>query len=198
LATEIEQEIQKLEAEQLARQEEVQQLEKELGDAQAAAEGAKVSSGAAFVPPTGIARESGETIAPQNDLEIIDDGDSVANGYDENRVDEPAEDTIEDETQQEAVQLNNTKSNYMAAKNETSSEDFTLSAVTFEIIRAMVKQVESDVKRIVELIAPVIQPILRAGDVAWRHLKVAFESMRKSGHGSGALEAQPTTEMSPA
>ena len=68
----------------------------------------------------------------------------------------------------------------LIAKNETQKEDFTMSAMTFEIIRAMIKQVESDVKRIVEQITPVIRPILQAGDVAWRHLKVALQSLRQN------------------
>lgn len=194
LATEIEQEIQKLEAEQKAKQAEVQQLEKELAEAQSAATAAKGSSGAAFVPPTATANADKKTIVEQDDLEVIDDGDIVSSGYDDEGVDESVENGVEDDIREESLKnVKDTESLDIVAKNETAGEDYTMSAVTFEIIRAMVKQVESDVKRIVELLAPVVQPIFRAGDVAWRHLKVVFESLlRSSQRPEDVSEVQPT------
>jgi hypothetical protein len=194
LATEIEQEIQKLEAEQTAKRAEVQQLEKELAEAQSAAATAKGSSGAAFVPPTATATPARNTIVEQDDLEVIDDGDIVSSGYDDEGVDESVAKGFEDDIREESLKnAKDTESLDIVAQNETAGEDYTMSAVTFEIIRAMIKQVESDVKRIVELLAPVVQPIFRAGDVAWRHLKVIFESLRRSSQRpEDDSEVQPT------
>jgi hypothetical protein len=194
LATEIEQEIQKLEAEQTAKRAEVQKLEKELAEAQSAAATAKGSSGAAFVPPTATATAGRNTIVEQDDLEVIDDGDIVSSGYDDEGVDESVANGFEDDIREESLKnAKDTESLDIVAKNETAGEDYTMSAVTFEIIRAMIKQVESDVKRIVELLAPVVQPIFRAGDVAWRHLKVVFESLRRSSQRpEDVSEVQPT------
>lgn len=183
LATEIEEEIKKLEAEQSAKRAEVEKLEKELAEAEAAASTAKVSSGSAFVPPTVAMNDSGKTIAEQDDLEVIDDGDSVSHGNDNDDImDQSAANEILEDRQEEVVNSSDSHSESVnvAVKNETAKEDFTMSAMTFEIIRAMVKQVENDVKRIVELIAPVVHPILRAGDVAWRHLKLVFESLGRT------------------
>jgi hypothetical protein len=180
LATEIEEEIKKLEAEQSAKRAEVEKLEKELAEAQAAHSTAKVSSGSAFVPPTVATNDSGKTIADQDDLEVIDDGDSVLHGNDDDIMDQSTANEILEDRQEEVVSSSDNESVNVAVKNETAKEDFTMSAITFEIIRAMVKQVENDVKRIVELIAPVVQPILRAGDVAWRHLKLVIESLGRT------------------
>ena len=184
LATEIEEEIKKLEAEQSAKRAEVEKLEKELAEAEAAASTAKVSSGSAFVPPTVAMNDSGKTIAEQDDLEVIDDGDSVSHGNDNDNDDimdqSAANEILEDRQEEVVVNSSDSESVNVAVKNETAKEDFTMSAMTFEIIRAMVKQVENDVKRIVELIAPVVHPILRAGDVAWRHLKLVFESLGRT------------------
>mmetsp|Transcript_101944 Transcript_101944/g.294975 ORF Transcript_101944/g.294975 Transcript_101944/m.294975 type:complete len:299 (-) Transcript_101944:55-951(-) len=183
LAAEVEEEIKKLEAEQKARQSEVEQLEKELAEAEAAAESASASSGAAFVPPgdtddlQNAASDnvlSEEGAYQQEIVEEIDDAAADSNrnaGSNDSTNEEAVSDIIEDEVKESETNL--------ASKNETAKEDFTISAMTFEIIRAVMKQVESDVKRIVELVAPVVRPILQAGDVAWRHIKVAFESLRR-------------------
>lgn len=174
----MEEEIKKLEAEQQARKAEVEQLEGELARAEAAAS-SQSSTGSAFVPPTQAATHETEASASSSttdDLEVIDDGDII--------TEDSSKEHLEDNTAEEVLDTKE-ESLDVAAKNETAKEDYTLSAVTFEIIRAMAKQVESDVKRIIELVAPVLRPILKAGDVAWRHLKVAFQSIRRSSQNSG-------------
>ena len=190
-----------MEAEQSAKRAEVEKLEKELAEAQAAASTAKVSSGSAFVPPTVATTDSGKTIGEQDDLEVIDDGDaSVSNRNDDddeiNIMDESAANEILEDRQEDYVDLSDSASTNVAVKNETAKEEFTMSAMTFEIIRALIKQVENDVKRIVELIAPVVHPILRAGDVAWRHLKVVIESLGRSTPPTEERETQQTTSVS--
>ncbi len=107
----------------------------------------------------------------------------IGSGNEDNKDDimnQSAASEIFEDRQDEIVSSSDSESMNVAVKNKTAKEDFTMSAMTFEIIRAMVKQVENDVKRIVELIAPVVQPILRAGDVAWRHLKLVLESLGRT------------------
>lgn len=183
LAAEVEDEIKKLEAEQLARQAEVEALQKELEEAQNLAdETDKSNPGAAFVSSSSDASTSPEVTSDGDLEESIDHGEP---SIEDDAGAIPAELMIEDDVVAEDteetvadVEANDTE---LIAKNETSSkDDFTMRAITFEIIREIVKQVENDIKRIVELMSPVIRPILRAGDVAWRHLKVAFESARRS------------------
>lgn len=184
LRAEVEEEIKKLEAEQMARMAEVEMLEKELAKSQeAAAERANSSSGPAFVASPEPAGKTGTK--GDDDFEIIDDGDSTA----QVQSDVPI---VEDEFIQETIQ----GTTEVAAKNE-SGEDLTMKAITFEIIRELIKQVESDVKRIVELLTPVIQPILSAGDVAWRHLRVAVESLWKNYEKSKAGEEEKVQEAAP-
>lgn len=178
LAAEVEEEIKKLEAEQIARQAEVDALQKELEEAHSD----KGGPGVAFVSSSGT---SSPEAASDGDFEIMDDGETVPVVDDDagSIADEATitqEEVLLEDAEETVVDVKGEDSEVIA-KNETNSkEDFTMSAITFEIIRAMIKQVENDVKRIVELMAPVIRPILRAGDVAWRHLKVVFESARRS------------------
>ena len=177
MAAEVEEEIKKMEAEKLARQSEVEALQNDLKKAEESAGQVRSSPGSAFVSSESTTNISpSTTMEKESDFEILDDGDSVT----ESDPASTAEETIaEDIVKEETVPVAEPKDAEVMANNETKSdEDFTVSAMTFEIIRAMVKQVESDVKRIVELMTPVIRPILRAGDVAWRHIKVAFESLR--------------------
>lgn len=184
LAKEIEEEIKKLEAEQTTKRNEVQQLEKELAEAQAAAENTKSStSGSAFLPPSKVVAptQGNDTkTIEEDDFQVIDDGDSPTKGKEDDDDNAAVIDEIDDFSRQDTVPVDEMKKS-VAVKNKTGvREDFTVSAMTFEIIRTLMKQVESDVRRIVDLVGPVLQPILRAGDVAWRHLKVVFESLRTS------------------
>jgi hypothetical protein len=186
LAEEVEEEIKKLEAEQIARQAEVRALQEELEEAQNGAGGNdKSNPGAAFVPP--------EMASDDSDFEIIEDEDeqtiteeatagTLVEGVDESIAEEVAneEDVVIEDTGVPVASAKKDDAELIAKNETTSKDDFTMRAITFEIIREIVKQVNNDVKRIVELMTPVIRPILRAGDVAWRHLKVAFESARRT------------------
>ncbi len=189
LAAEVEEEIKKLEAEQQSRQAEVEMLQHELEQTEkAAAESRKSSSGSAFVPSPETGNDSNAPV--EDDFEIIHDGDSTGDEETDSKLLEEQE-IIPNEVVEKLVSEGaKEESTEIIPKNETTSEeDFTMQALTFEIIRAMVKQVESDVRRIIELMTPVIRPILRAGDVAWRHLRVTFESLRHSYENS-----RPTNE----
>ena len=190
LRAEVEEELKKLEAENDARLAEVEMLEKELEKAKEAAEERSTSSsGPAFIPSPQETDNKTEATGA-DDFEIIEDGDSTAQlqkdvpHFEEDKIVMEEEEVVEDVTK-ETTEL--------TTKNETG-EDFTMKAITFEVIRTMVKQLESNVKVIVELVTPAIRPILRAGDVAWRHLRVALELLRNHYEKSKAGEEEKGEE----
>ena len=61
----------------------------------------------------------------------------------------------------------------------TGPEDFTISALSTEIIRKLFQNAERDLKRIVDIVLPVVQPMLKAGDVAWQQLKRTFHFIKQ-------------------
>jgi hypothetical protein len=63
-----------------------------------------------------------------------------------------------------------------------------MKALTVEIIRGMVRHMENDVKRIVELMAPVLRPILEAGEVAWHRIRAAIVVIQKNYESSRSKE----------
>ena len=200
LRAEVEEELKKLEAEKDARLAEVEMLEKELEKAKEAAEERSTSSsGPAFIPSSPETDNETEESGPEtddkteetgaDDFEIIDDGDSTAQA----KNDVPLVDEDEIVMEKEVIQDVKTATTELTTKNE-SDEDFTMKAITFEVIRTMVKQLESNIKVIVELVTPAIRPILRAGDVAWRHLRVAVELLRNHYEKSKAGEEETVEE----
>jgi hypothetical protein len=62
---------------------------------------------------------------------------------------------------------------------DDKEEDLTLNGMTIEILKGVFRQAESDVKRIAELMAPILQSMMRAGDVAWRHVRALIVSLQK-------------------
>ena len=61
-----------------------------------------------------------------------------------------------------------------------NAEDFTLSHLAFESLRVLVKNASEDVKRVIGLAIPVFQPLLNAGDVAWKQVKSLYAKARKA------------------
>merc|ERR1712086_890396 len=53
-------------------------------------------------------------------------------------------------------------------------EDLTLTHIAIESLRVLVKNAQDDVKRIINLAIPVLQPIFDVGDTAWRQIKAIF------------------------
>jgi hypothetical protein len=60
----------------------------------------------------------------------------------------------------------------------TAAEDFTLTHLAIETLRAFVQHAKDDVKRLVGMMVPVVQPLFTAGDVAWRQIKALFVKAR--------------------
>ena len=50
--------------------------------------------------------------------------------------------------------------------------------LAIETLRAFVEHAKDDVKRLVGLMIPVVQPLFNAGDVAWRQIKALFMKAR--------------------
>ena len=61
-----------------------------------------------------------------------------------------------------------------------NAEDFTLSHLAIESLRVLVKNASEDVKRVIGLAIPVFQPLLNAGDVAWKQVKSLYAKARKA------------------
>ncbi len=77
--------------------------------------------------------------------------------------------------------------------DSSSKEDFTLSHLAIESLRAFITHAKDDVKRIIALVVPVMQPILTASDLAWRQIKALF-FMARDAYYESSSEKQPPTE----
>lgn len=182
-----------LEAEKKARLAEVEMLEKELEKAQeAAAERSNSSSSPAFVGSVAASDNANKSDSSGvDDFEIIDDGDSTTYmKEDVPVVEDEIPVVVEAEDEEEVIQDVIENATELAAPNNRGVEDFTMKAISFEVIRAVAKEIGGGFKRIVELVTPVVQPILRAGDVAWRHLRVVVQSLRSNYEKSKADEEE--------
>ncbi|KAL3898023.1 MAG: hypothetical protein SGARI_006776, partial [Bacillariaceae sp.] len=56
--------------------------------------------------------------------------------------------------------------------------NYELSHLAIESLRAFVKHAKDDVKRILDVVVPVMKPLLTAGDAAWRQIKAIFVKAR--------------------
>lgn len=68
----------------------------------------------------------------------------------------------------------------LESKASSSSKDFTMAHLAIESLRAFVQHAKDDVNRLIGLMIPVIQPLLSAGDVAWRQIKALFLKAREA------------------
>ena len=211
LAEELEEELKKMEEENAAKQQELAELQKRVEEQQSTEDGAAASSaaasGAAFVssgkttPSTTTEQDKkGEeefdedaSIQQGDDLEEVKENGSD-NGEDELIVTEIAEDVIEEtetvssEKEEEMVSSIEGNTTDVTAKPTKTSEDFTMTHLAIETLRAFVEHAKDDVKRLVGLMIPVVQPLFNAGDVAWRQIKALFMKARD------AYYAQPTED----
>jgi hypothetical protein len=174
LAEELEEEIKKMEAEQGERRAEVEGLQNKLAEA----ETTNSTPGTAFVSKPQNAEEDELEIGEEEPI-LVDEKKAEEAKIDKTYEDEiPNEPLVEEESEPKSEEL---KSAELESKEETSpKQDFTTKALGFEMIRELLKQMESDLKRIVELLAPVVTPILRAGDVAWRHIRATIVTLRNN------------------
>ncbi|VEU44565.1 unnamed protein product [Pseudo-nitzschia multistriata] len=78
-----------------------------------------------------------------------------------------------------------------APNNSAGKEDLTMTNLAIESLRVLVKNAKDDVRRIINLAIPVLQPLLNAGDVAWQQMKSLFLRARE------AYEAYQATNTAP-
>jgi len=58
-------------------------------------------------------------------------------------------------------------------------EDFAISHLAVEILHVWVNRTKDSVKRQVQQVKLILQPLLHTGDVAWRQIKSSFEKVQK-------------------
>ena len=59
-------------------------------------------------------------------------------------------------------------------------EDFaTMAHIAIQSLRVLVKNAKDDVKKVIEMVVPVLQPLFDAGDVAWRRIRSLFDRARE-------------------
>lgn len=179
LAEELEAEIARMEEEQAQKQAEVQRLQHELEEKNKSS--VPESSGAAFVPKPRSPEASQTTGTLQDNVE-------EETVLAEDNAKPVEEETVKAETvktpRQEASPSASSDGSEAQMEEESSKEskekeDLTLSALSIEIIRRMFKDTERELKRIIDLILPVVRPVMNAGDVAWRHIKATLISLKK-------------------
>uniref|UniRef100_A0A7S4ER17 Uncharacterized protein n=1 Tax=Pseudo-nitzschia australis TaxID=44445 RepID=A0A7S4ER17_9STRA len=98
------------------------------------------------------------------------------------------EDLVETETDDTTT---NAGTEIESPDNSTMKEDLTMTTLAIESLRVLLKNTKDDVKRIIALAIPVLQPILNAGDAAWRQVQSLFLRARE------AYEAYQATNQSP-
>lgn len=158
LAEELEEEIKRMESENAEKLADVERLQSEI--ANDSADDSQSDLDAAFVP-RGIDREN------ENEPALDDDVQSYSTmGLNNTQL----EDSIEDADP--ATNLDRIE--------PPRKEDLTLTHIAVESFRVLVKNAQDDVRRIINLAIPVLQPLFNVGDVAWRQMKDFFDRARKA------------------
>ena len=185
LAEELEEELKKMEAENAVKQAELDELQSRLEDTQQKTEDESASkgTGTAFVPPKKA--DSGEpkddepaVIPPDGDLETTESNDEPTNPIPDEEQEKEEDVILPPTTTAAAEQQVNTSSTDVTSSESQSKEDFTLTHLAIETLRAFVQNAKDDMKRLVGMMVPVVQPLLNAGDVAWRQIKALFVRAR--------------------
>jgi len=165
LAEELEEEIKRMEKENAEKQADVERLQDEIakdstGDSQS-------DPGTAFVRPgKDVEEEPEEIIADEaiGGFETADDDYESLNAMD---VDEEEADYTDSGSSVETIE-------------SKQKEDFTLTHIAVESLRVLIKNAQDDVRRIINLAVPVLQPLFDVGDAAWRQMKDFFVKARKA------------------
>ncbi len=179
LAEELEEEIKKMEDENKQKQADLERLRNEMSNESKTEQ--TPEPGAAFVRSgKGRVDETSESPPVEPDEEVADDNiqSSTIMDLDDNTE---YEEEIEDEDVSSSVET----------IESPKTEDLTLTHLAVESIRVLVKNAQDDVRRIINLAIPVLQPLLNVGDVAWRQMKDLFSKARK------AYEAYQATSTPP-
>lgn len=158
LAEELEEEIKRMESENAEKLADVERLQSEI--ANDSADDSQSDLDAAFVP-RGIDREN------ENEPALDDDAQSYSTmGLNNTQLEDSIEDT-DPATNLERIE-------------PPRKEDLTLTHIAVESFRVLVKNAQDDVRRIINLAIPVLQPLFNVGDVAWRQMKDFFDRARKA------------------
>lgn len=155
LADELEEEIKKMEKENAEKKAYIDDLKNELSSE--SSDDDQNDPGMAFVPPSkGLGSE-----------DVVDEVETERLA-----VEEPIE---ADEDIDPATSVETIKSQ----QSSPTKEDLTLTHIAVESLRVLVKNAQDDVKRIINLAIPVLQPLFNVGDTAWRQLKTLFVRARE-------------------
>jgi len=189
LAEELEEEIKKMEAENAAKKAEVDELQKKIAEVQEAARGKNVSNlDAAFVsrPRTTIDSEDRSSNLQEETVFVEDPKiGQTATGQAHEVDGKPQEEP------EPIVEESNT-AGLESPEATKMKEDLTLKALAVEIIRGLVRNANNDLKRIVELVAPVVRPLLEAGDKAWRRIRAAVVYIKQNYGNTNSQEESDT------
>ena len=134
---------------------------------------------------------------PMDDFIPAEDGETLPTATEEHVEELPTSDSNPDVTQMEedidadANTTTNAGTNMESPDTTADKEDLTLPHLAIESLRVLVKNAQEDVKRIINLAIPVLQPLLNAGDVAWRQMKSLILRARE------VYEAYQATNNSP-
>lgn len=102
--------------------------------------------------------------------------------------DEEMEDLDADETETEADE----EGTEVETPKEPTKDDLSMTTLAIESLRVLVKNAQDDVKRIISLTIPVLQPLFNAGDVAWRQMKSLFLKAREYYEAYQAINKHPS------
>ena len=193
LAEELEEEIQKMEVENAAQKAEVDMLQKKLSEAETTNDKKPQS----FPPGTAFVSKPKTAGVLEDDLEISEEEPIFVDDASEEQQtiidDQTKEKTSTPKTETEETETKTEESGTagLESKEKRSiKDDLTLKALAIEIIRGVVRHTENDLKRIVELMAPVVRPLFEAGETAWKRIRKAFAMVRKSFESSQRSEEE--------
>jgi hypothetical protein len=209
LAKELEEEIKKMEEENAAKQAELEEMQNQLSS-NPPPQGVNADDDDADSP-----EQLGVAFVSKTNTSVDGEDSSIYHGTLDNSQEDSndftiTEEDVEDDEQEtegefwdEGVQREKddqvSHASTSATKNDdvaspvgapsSSKEDFTLSYLAIESLRAFVKNAKDDLKRIIELVVPVMRPLLTAGDVAWRQIKALFLMVRDAYNESSSSQS---------
>ena len=190
LADELEEEIKRMEKENLEKQAYVEALESKVSNHDSADQNAK-DPDMAFARPlkdggiknddfVGKEIEGNMSVTSHEVLQYEETNNSLP--VDDEEVKESS--TIEtperrslDVDHQDIT--NDVGKNIESREQPTAKQDLTLTHIAIESFRILVQNAQDDVKRIINLAVPVLQPIFDLGDAAWRQVKALFIRARE-------------------
>lgn len=193
LEDELEEELKKMEKENAAMKAELEELQNRLEEAQRTEDELASSTGGsepAFVNADKTPKID-EQDAEDNQANLSSIEDDMTADDDlvitESSEDDKPDDSIAtdegqddlDSSSSDTQQVNTTSTDVTTKPQSTSSEDFTLTHLAFETLRAFVQHAKDDAKRLFGMMVPVVQPLLNVGDAAWRQIKALFFKARE-------------------